>query len=172
MLKSISWQEFLIVLSGIAAIYYAVLAVIYYGHRIRSRFSDHEQAPEAPTKSPTRKSLSLIGQTKEDEGIEDEPNEGLVSTSDINVSESAREQNLLVGTVADALKELKNLFQFITDDQKNKAESLDMIGTLIERYSQLKGTKYQHSINLFIHENAVDQFSFEITLEELQSLWK
>jgi hypothetical protein len=47
-----------------------------------------------------------------------------------------------------------------------------MISTLIERYTQLKETKYQHSINLFIHENAVDQFPFEVTLEELQSRWK
>lgn len=171
MLKSISWQEFLIVLSGITAVYYGVLGVIFYGHRIRSRFSGATQV-EQPTKTQTRKSVSLIGQIKEEEDIQDDSKSDSISSADLKVSEDGHQDNLLIGTVADALKELKNVFQIIIDDEKSKAESLDMIGTLIERYLHLKDTKYQHSINLFIHENAVDQFRFQVTLEELQSLWK
>ena len=172
MLKSLSWQEFLTGIAGIAAIYYAILGVIYYGDKIKSIFSGRESPVETIPKKTARKSHSLIGQIKEEEGIADEADQALISSVDLTVSEKSKQDNLLIGTVADVLKELKNLFQTIIDDKMPKAESLQLIGTLIERYNQLKETQYQHSINLFIHENAVDQFGFELTLEEIQSLWK
>lgn len=172
MLKSISWQEFLTVIAGIAAIYYAVLGVFFYGDKIRSIFSSREEASDTVPKPSKRKSHSLIGQIKEDEGITDDFDENLISSADLNVSEQPKQDNLLLGTVADVLRELKNLFQTIVDDKMPKEASLLLIATLIERYAQLKDSNYQHSITLFIHENAVDQFGFELTMEEIQSLWK
>jgi hypothetical protein len=172
MLKSISWQEFLTVIGGIAAIYYTILGLFMYGDRIRSIFSGREETIETVPRQSKQKSHSLIGKIKEEEEITDETDDNLISSADLTVSDQSKQDNLLLGTVADVLKELKNLFQTVIDDKMPKAESLNLIGTLIERYTQLKETKYQHSINLFIHENAVDQFHFELTLEEIQSLWK
>ena len=172
MLKSISWQEFLTVIAGIAAIYYAVLGVFFYGDRIRSLFSSREEPTENVSKSSKRKTHSLIGRIKEDEGITDVPDENLISSADLNVSEPPKQDDLLLGTVADVLKELKNLFQTIVDDEMPKEASLLLISTLLERYSQLKDSKYQHSINLFIYENAFDRFGFDLTLKEIQSQWK
>jgi hypothetical protein len=172
MLKSISWQEFLTVISVITVIYYAVLGIFFYGSKIKSILSGRGRPPlQNENQRAPKKSASLVGKIKEEEHAE-ETREDLIASDQLNVANSSsRENDLMLGTVADVLKELKNLIQEIIDSKITKEQSIDLFKALLSNYNQIKATNYQRSIDLFIHENAVDQFDFELGLDEITQLW-
>jgi hypothetical protein len=171
MLKSISWQEFLTVMSILAVIYYSVLGFIYYRAEIKNLFSGRRnlKTPDSPKQSP--KGNSLVGQIREEEQIDDDDDDDTLSADQLNVAENQSPQDALLGTVADLLKDLKEIIDVITANKSSKDESLILIKAAFARYSQLQNTTYQQSINLFLYENAIDQFSFELPLDEIQKLW-
>jgi hypothetical protein len=171
MLKSISWQEFLTVMSILAVIYYSVLGFIYYRAEIKNLFSGRRSSkiPASPKQSP--KSNSLVGQIKEEEQIDDADNDSSLSADQLNVAETRSPQDALLGTVADLLKDLKEIIDAVVANKSSKDECLIFIKAAFAKYSQLQNTTYQQSINLFLYENAIDQFSFELPLDEIQKLW-
>jgi hypothetical protein len=171
MLKSISWQLFLTVMSALALIYFSVLALIFYRLEIRNLFSGRVRLTSPDTPKEKRRSNSLVGQIKEEEEIQDnDVAETTLSSDQLNPVE-ATPQDALLGTVADLLKDLKAIIDSIVSGKTEKGESLVLIKAVFSRYAQLIGTNYQQSINLFLYENAIDQFSFELTLDEIQKLW-
>jgi hypothetical protein len=170
MLKSISWQEFLTVMSILSVIYYSVLGLIYYRAEIRNFLSGRTRVKASPPSNSTKRSSSLIGQIKEEEEIDEDEEQGTVSSDQIHPVESSP-QDALLGVVADLLKGLKEIIDSIAANKTEKTECLVLIKAIFSKYSQLGGTKYQQSINLFLYENAVDQFPFELPLEEINSLW-
>lgn len=170
MLKSISWQEFLTVMSILSLIYYSVLGLIYYRAEIRNLLSGRTRVKASHLSNSTKRRSSLIGQIREEEGIDEDEEQGTLSSDQIHPVEN-NPQDALLGAVADLLKDLKGIIDSIAANKKEKKESLVLIKAIFSKYSQLGGTRYQQSINLFLYENAVDQFAFELPLEEINSLW-
>jgi hypothetical protein len=165
MLNSITWLQFLIAISAIAAVYYAVLGLLYYRTEIQTLFSG-----KATTKnlqeSPVR-SNSLVGKIREEE---DPVEESTIASDQLNLAEENPEATLL-GPVADLLKELKGIIDTVAAENINKAQSIALMKALLIRYPQLLNTKYKKSIDLFIYENGIDQFTFDLSMKEVQSLW-
>jgi hypothetical protein len=170
MLKSISWQEFLTVMSVLSVIYYSVLGLIYYRAEIRSLFFGRAKVKTSSPTNSTKRSSSLIGQIKEEEEIDEDEEQETLSSDQIHPVEN-NPQDALLGAVADLLKGLKEIIDSIAANKTEKTECLVLIRAIFSKYSQLGGTRYQQSINLFLYENAIDQFAFELTLEEINSLW-
>src|SRR5688500_11818374 len=100
MLKSISWQVFLTVMSALALLYYSVLGLIYYRAEIKSLFTggSNSRKPVSPHTRSTSK--SLVGQIKEEEQI-DEVDDSSLSADQLNVADTKSPQDALLGTVAD-----------------------------------------------------------------------
>ena len=165
MLKSISWLQFLTVVSAVAVLYYVILALFYYRTEIQLLFSG-KRTKEEPTKS-TVKSNSLVGKIREEEDIIEE---STIGSDELNVADKNQETTLL-GPVADLLKELKGIIDTVAAENIDKAQCISLIKALLVRYPQLLNTKYQKSIDLFIYENGIDQFSFDLSMKEVQSLW-
>ena len=170
MLKSISWQEFLTVISILSVVYYSVLGLIYYRAEIRNLLSGRGKVKASSPSDSTKRSTSLIGQIKEEEEIDEDEEQGRLSSDQIHPVEN-NPQDALLGAVADLLKDLKEIIDSIGANKTDKGECLVLIKAIFSRYSQLAGTKYQPSINLFLYENAVDQFPFDLPLEEINNLW-
>lgn len=169
MLKSISWQEFLTVLSVLSLIYYSILGLVYYRVEIKNLISGKGKTDASPRPS-TRRSNSLVGQIREEEDINDDEDQSTISSDQINPVHN-HPQDALLGTVADLLKDLKEIIDSISTRKIEKGESLALIKAVFSRYEQLRGTNYQQSVDLFLYENAIDQFPFELSLEEIQKLW-
>ncbi|HYF69965.1 MAG TPA: hypothetical protein VD884_17610 [Ohtaekwangia sp.] len=165
MLNSITWLQFLIAITAIAAVYYAVLALLYYRTEIQTLFSG-KASKESTQDSPVR-SNSLVGKIREEEGAIEE---STIPSDQLNLAEENRETTLL-GPVADLLKELKGIIDTVAAENIDKAQSIALIKALLIRYPQLLNTKYQKSIDLFIYENGIDQFNFDLSMMEVQSLW-
>ena len=165
MLNSITWLQFLIAISAIAAVYYAVLGLLYYRTEIQTLFSGKSPAKE-PQVSPVRSS-SLVGRIREEE---DPVEESTIASDQLNLAEEERETTLL-GPVADLLKELKGIIDTVAAENIDKTRCIALIKALLIRYPQLLNTKYQKSIDLFIYENGIDQFTFDLSMKEVQSLW-
>lgn len=170
MLKSISWQEFLTVMSILSVIYYSVLGLLYYRAEISNFLSGRTRVKASPPSNSAKRSSSLIGQIKEEEEIDEDEEQGTLSSDQIHPVEN-NPRDALLGAVADLLKDLKEIIDSIAANKTEKSECLVLFKAIFSKYSQLGGTRYQQSINLFLYENAVDQFAFELTLEEINSLW-
>lgn len=168
MLKSISWQEFLTVMSVLSLIYFSILGIIYYREEIKNVFSGKARSSPKPQQG-RKKNNSLIGQIKEEEGIDDEQEQQTLSSEQIDPIHNS--QDALLGSVADFLKDLKDVIESIATDKLEKSESITLIKAVFSRYEQLKGTSYQQSVELFLYENAIDQFAFELSLEEIKHIW-
>ncbi|HYF66720.1 MAG TPA: hypothetical protein VD884_01230 [Ohtaekwangia sp.] len=169
MLKSISWQEFLTVLSVLSLIYYSILGLVYYRVEIKNLISGKGKSDASPRPS-TRSSNSLIGQIREEEGIDEDEDQSTISSDQINPAQN-HPQDALLGTVADLLKDLKEIIDSIATSKTEKGESLVLIKAVFSRYEQLRDTNYQQPVELFLYENAIDQFPFELSLEEIKKLW-
>ena len=61
---------------------------------------------------------------------------------------------LLIGTVADLLKEVKTLVQVIVDCEGDKEESISMFQSLLSKYPQLTKTKFQ-DCHQYVHPGCV-----------------
>ena len=165
MLNSITWLQFLTVVSAIAVLYYIILALFYYRSEIQFLFT--RRAPgKTPTPPPT-KSSSLVGRIREEEGITEE---STISSDELNLFESSPDSTLL-GPVADLLIELKGIIDTVSAENIDKAQCIVLLKALLVRYPQLLNSNYQKSIDLFIYENGIDQFSFDLSMKEIQSLW-
>lgn len=168
MLKSISWQEFLTVMSVLSLIYFSILGIVYYRVEIKNLISGKARSRPSPNQERKRNN-SLIGQIKEEEGIDDEEGQQTLSSEQIDPVQNS--QDALLGSVADFLKDLKDVIESIATDKLEKAESLALLKAVFSRYEQLKGTSYQQSVELFLYENAIDQFAFQLSLEEIKNIW-
>lgn len=163
MFNSITWLQFLTAISAIGAVYYAILGLLYYRTEIQTLFRGRR---EEPVKSGG-KSNSLVGKIREEEDIIEE---STIDSDELNVADKNQETTLL-GPVADLLKELKGIIDTVAAENIDKAQCISLIKALLVRYPQLLNTKYQKSIDLFIYENGIDQFSFDLSMKEVQSLW-
>jgi hypothetical protein len=165
MLNSITWLQFLTAISTIGAVYYAVLGLLYYRTEIQILVGG-KRVKDKPTKSGG-KSNSLVGKIREEEDVIEE---STIPSDELNVGEKNPATTLL-GPVADLLKELKGIIDTAAAENVDKAQCIELIKALLVRYPQLLNTKYQNSIDLFIYENGIDQFSFDLSIKEVQSLW-
>jgi hypothetical protein len=84
---------------------------------------------------------------------------------------AASADNLLVGSVADLLEEIKTLVELIGEYKSSKAESQAFFNALFLRYPQLTKTSYQEAINIYLLDTARHHFSFEVSLPEIASWW-
>lgn len=60
---------------------------------------------------------------------------------------------LLVGTIADLLEEIKNLWFDIRRTEKSKEETSRLFQSLLSRYRPSIGANYRDVINLFIYDS-------------------
>ena len=79
--------------------------------------------------------------------------------------------DLLIGSVADLLQEIKTLVQLIAEYKTDKSESQSLFHALLIRYSHLRDTSYQEAIGLYICEAAKGQFSFDVSPKEVSTWW-
>lgn len=181
MFEIFSWNEYLIGLLIAVAGYYFFIALIFYRKevlnpsRMAKKQTDH---PDKPIK-PFHVKPELLGKAQPDifpisKHVSLENPEQLVvaeSTLKSTDPETAANDSLLLGSVADLLQEAKTLIQVIAESKHDKEQAIVMIQALLIRYSHLSETKFRSPVNLYLIDLLKEDLSLDMTFNEIDKLW-
>lgn len=184
MFESISWQEFLSTIALTVGGYYAITTLLLYSNEIKSIFKQKERkqitSESTEDQNDSNESIDLMGKVKYDTEV-NVPHEMLIAVEEIQVQSSNENEEavegsvsvkadvVIIGTIADLLQEVKALSAAVKDSGKEEAVSL--FTTLLSRYRQLVGTRYQEAVSLFIYDACKDKCEFNIEPNEIKSWW-
>ena len=167
MLQSITWQEFLLAASLFTGLYYVVVL------RILTR--SNKGIITTLSGAGVDKS-GVMGEINDDDVAGPTTSVGPEEISFAQASQHDSPQSessnlLLLGSVSDLLEEAKTLAHFILENKSSKEETTTFLRTLLSKYSQLKDTRYQKAIELYLFNELKDQEGQEMSLDEIKALW-
>ena len=180
MLYSISWQEFFQTVIVAIGGYYAISILLLYSKEISlkiQRFKTHSVKDEPQV---VEKPLNnLMGAIKSELPVKNiSPNQNLVSSTEISISENASntaakylEDALLIGTVSDLLQEIKTIADMIVESRGMKDDAASAFQALLKNYLHLSATKYQEAIDLVIYDHCKNQCALQVEMSEITSWW-
>ena len=184
MFTSITWELFFTAILLIAGGYYGITVLLLYHHEIIHWFKSRSQQSRVSTPEhsvESTPSVGIMGGANRDNA--NEPLRTSVKTEEVAIAASDDEpetihsptllakDDLLIGSVADLLQEIKTLVQLVAEYKSDKIESQSLFHALLIRYPHLRDTSYQEAIGLYICEAAKGQFSFDISLKEVSTWW-
>lgn len=185
MLNSISWQEFLTCLIVLFGGYYFITILLLYSAEITTFFKP-KPTNEHPAKSSTdiRSATSIMGPAIQDHDAEQTSRTTVSNAQEIAFGSDDEHQDeielarpahktgdLLVGTIADVIQDIKAVLNAVADAGHDKDETASLFQALLERYPQLKGTAHQDAITQFICETAATRLPFELNKSEVNAWW-
>ena len=182
MFNFISWQSFLTLTTLLVAGYYSITSLMLYRKEIADwvKSLSHPSIPSPSTepelKEPTENLMGIAQALPESYAIRSSE----ISAEDIITSgkdeepetiHSAGKDQLLIGTVADLLEEIKTLIQLIAEYRTGKSESEALFNALFIRYPHLQHTSYPLAISFYICDASKEQFAFGLSCDEVMSWW-
>lgn len=183
MFNAITWENFLTTALLIVGGYYFITTFLLFHREITDWFKSKPVAPTAPTVNQnTPDDTGIMGAVSPEEDWLSQRS-SVVSSEDMQVSELNTdelpdtislpgESELLNGSVADLMQEIKTLLQMAAEYKSSKEECVPLFTALFERYPHLKNTAYAQAINRHICEEGKSKFSFDLQLLEVRSWWE
>jgi hypothetical protein len=186
MFTSITWKFYLSTILLIGSGYYIISGLLLYYEEIigwlksciqPSPETHFDQSVDINTYDSI---MGGINASESDKG----PRTTLVESDQINIASSQDQpelfqahlisgrDDLLIGSVADLIEEIKTLVQLAAECKSDKSEIQSLFHALLIKYPHLTGTSYQDAISLYICENAKNQFSFSLQALEVNKWWK
>lgn len=181
MLSSITWQEYISTIAILGGGYYVIsFSLLYYREILqgcKSRF--------VSTASPAQKFIpddTIMGGVNQDDSSPS-IRSNTIAPEDIAIAPTANEpdtidikdtnqrDDLIIGSVADLLEEVKHLLQLIKDDRMGIEESSTLFNALLIRYPHLAVTAYKDAITLYICNAAKNQLPFELQHRQVSDWW-
>ena len=187
MFSTITWEVFLTTVTLLAVSYYAITTLLLYRKEIFQHIKtsrNHSQETLSTVNNDQPDSHAIIGSTREQDTLS---RTSSVNAEEVNVGAddeeepetikifnvaSAGKDNLLIGSVADLLQEVRTIFQLTTDYASEKAECEALFRTLLLRYPHVRKTAYRQIISEYICEAGAKQFGFPIQLDEVGTWWE
>lgn len=170
MLQHFTWQQFLIAALILSLVWYIAIILLFYrkslSNFLRGKHNEEasiERLPHAWEKELEEEdSDDLMGKQVISEGLH------TASMSDFSFTpkeDSAKEQQ--VGLMADALQELKSIFNILQNEDGNKADFFSLLKLTKAKYPKIGSNPNIHYVNEYIR----DHVPFLLTKEELEDLW-
>jgi hypothetical protein len=166
MLKSLTWQEFFLVIGLLAGLYYAIILLILS----RSKRTDLLKVPTNEVSGPDVMGSINEGDGQNDPTIDPEriyfartPQHDTTSTESVDP--------LILGSVSDLLEEAKTLMRFIIENKSSNEEATAFLRTLLSKYAHLKDSRYQSAIELYLFNELNNHEDQKLTLNEISALW-
>ncbi len=184
MFETISWQEFLTVITGVVICYYAISILLLFSSEIINLFKQKQSKQITPEtiedQYDSSESNELMGKVKyetetsptREKSISSEElqiqsideTEEVIELSSVKPSDA-----ILLGTIADFLQEIKALTEVVKDSSKEEATAL--FKSLISRYQQVGDTHYKDALNIFIYDSCEQHCAFNLELKEIIVWW-
>jgi hypothetical protein len=195
MLQQFSWQQFLVVLSGLTLLWYVVVILIFYRqkfsdwfkgsrwqrkdgswllqgqgspslpHRWHRGVEDISEADGRESAEPDDKD-SLMGESRLPEGMSSVSMDQL-SFSSAGQGAAWRDVEDQQGLVPDVLQDIKEVLGILAKEDGSKQDFFRLMETVRLSYPGLSAHPALRRINEFITDHA----SFHISADELDDLW-
>jgi hypothetical protein len=158
MLKNISWSSYLSITAVITAIYYFLVAVIFYRDEItKLLFSGNSHFINPAAKSHTE---NLNINTDNDFELE------------YKSEQSEKEDEIQSSSVHQLINELNKIFKKSSEKKYLKEELILAIQLTLKNYLSLKETPFHGAINSLIELESQSQCSIYLNEDEMELLWK
>jgi hypothetical protein len=158
MLKNISWSTYLSITAAITAIYYFLIAVIFYRNEItKVFFSGRSHFITAPSK--TRRDNLIITSDNDSE-------------LEYKSGQNEKEDEMQSSRVYQLINELNKIFKKSSEKKYLKEELILAIQLTLKNYLSLKETPFLGAINSLIELESQSQCSIYLNEDEVDLLWK
>ncbi len=174
MFKSITWQEFIVAISVVAACYYAFIVAVFYRKDIGAKLKG-QGFSTAPVKTPNQPHpKNLMGAIAPSTPIRKKPlaessaNAEEVQVADLSIAPEIEHPS----TPADELiQELRNLFEIMKEGKPSQDAYLKNVKTLISQYAHLIGPEEFTRISLLIIKELKAKHDIFLTIDLIEELW-
>lgn len=174
MLHQFTWQQFLIATLIFTLAWYIVVILLFYHRKItdllsgKSGLAQTERLKrdwEEELEGDYLEDDDLIGKQALPDGISEVEMHMLGFAPKVHVEDEYRDMQL--GIIPDVLEELKTIFHILEKEDGKASDFISLFGLVKAKYPQIRNTPNEEAINEYIREN----LPFEISAEELDSLW-
>lgn len=146
MIKQVSWTEYFTVVAVLCAAYYVVIVLLYYRKEVIDFFSGRRMLPGTAA-APSTSSPDPAG--------------------NYNTRTETTPEEKLFGLTNQLMQELNPVF----GNEYVKGELMTALKVILRKYSMLKGTAFQVSVNNYIQMESENQCSVTLSEQELRALW-
>jgi hypothetical protein len=158
MFRNISWSSYLSITAAITAIYYFLIAMIFYRNEItKIFFSGSSQSTYTPSK--TQRNNLIINSDKGSE-------------LEYKSEQNEKEDEMQSSTVHQLINELNKIFKKSSEKKYLKEELILAIQLTLKNYLSLKETPFLGAINSLIELESQSQCSIYLNEDEMELLWK
>ena len=179
MFSNISWQLFFTAIFVIVVLYYSFVGIVYFPKEILTfllgKKSQVQPAIVGSPQTQDRQFTNIIGQSRGEHTNDDQHLNKFQSTANSSVTgEEASQQPAditLIESVSNLMEGIKTLFRVIKDAEGNKNDVVSLFPSLLDQYIPIADSKYRYSINAYIYEICTEEYKYEITMQEVNSLW-
>ncbi|MCD9015223.1 hypothetical protein [Parachryseolinea silvisoli] len=195
MLNSITWQTFALILLALMAGYYLISVIVFYRGDLVALVKGRLSLPSGKSKLSQTNSLAVVSSTPSlpalmgdiqievarEEVPESIDSEDLLFETDENelpetflplLQKASPSDNLLIGSVADLLQELKTLFKMLQEYNSSKEEGCSLVQSLLTKYPHLAESSFKDSITEYICDVSRKDLSFELQYQDVTALWQ
>lgn len=174
MFKSISWQEYIVVMSVAAGCYYAVIIILFYTKDIAARLKGGSVSsrPSSAGK-PSPSDHNLMGPIQNPIVPPMPIKQTSIAAAEVEVAENANPVTDEIDlTPADELiQEICNLFQIMKEGNPSQDAYLKNIKTLLSQYPQLLGTDDHTRVTRTIIQELQTKHDILLSTEAVEQLW-
>ena len=156
MFNDISWSSYFSIIAAITAIYYFLIAVIFYRNEItKIIFSGNLNFRSTPAKAKRESSIINSDKDSEEEYKSDE-----------------KEDDIQSSTVHKLMNELNKVFKKSSEKKFLKEELVVALQLTLKNYLSLKQSPFREAINSLIELESQSQCSIYLNEDEMELLWK
>lgn len=169
-LKSFSWQHFILATLVLGIIWY-VSIWLYYHRKGKTPLDAQDPSKPLPHRwdqhvDELSQSDSLIGQPTLEPGVQ------VVEAADFSFADKSETFNVVdnshqIGLVPDVLQEIKAICTILEEKDGNKEDFFAMFEMVKVKYPQIINYSATKELNQFIREHV----PFHLSAEELEGLW-
>lgn len=174
MFKSISWQEYIVVMAVAAGCYYSLIIILFYTKDIAARLKGGSvpSRPGSPGK-PSPSDHNLMGPIQNSVVPPRSIKQTSIGAAEVEVAENANpitdDSDL---TPADELiQEICSLFQIMKEGNPSQDAYLKNIKTLLSQYPQLLGSDDHTRVTRTIVQELQTKHDILLSKEVVEQLW-
>jgi len=177
MLQQFSWQQFGCAVLILCLVWYGLVFSILYWDAMVRFFRGETGSLDSPEPLPH----SWVNDYEPEDSLLGKPNdpvgESLVNSDEFSFQdkddafeyeeETEDKEGERLGIVPDVLEEIKSIFSVLQSENGTKEDFFSLFKLVSSRFPQIRASDHLNYINEFIAEHA----PFELSKEELMSLW-
>lgn len=174
MFKTISWEEFIVAISVVAACYYAFVVAVFYRKDIGARLKGQGvSTTPAKTIQSLPRPKDLMGAITTSIPIKRKPlAESSANAEEVEVAEMSVVADHPASAPADELlQELGNLFEIMREGKPSQEAYLKNIKTLFSQYVHVIGPEEYTRVSVTIIDELKTKHDIFLSTELVEELW-